>query len=39
MNENHFTFSLIHKSTKKYTDISDDISDDITDVHCTAVIG
>jgi len=25
MNENHFIFSLIRKSTKKYRDISDDI--------------
>jgi len=29
MNENHFTFLLIHKQTKKYGDIGDDVSDDI----------
>jgi len=29
MNKNHFTFSLIHKQTKKYGDISDDVSDHI----------
>jgi len=41
MNENHFTFSLIHKQTKKYGDISDDVSDDIMDwaVMWAAVIG
>jgi len=25
MNENHFTFSLIHKQTKKYGEISDEL--------------
>jgi len=41
MNENHFTFSLIHKYTKKYGDISDDDSSDIMEwaVMCDAVIG
>jgi len=40
MNENHFTFSLIYKQTKKYGDISDDVSDDIMQwaVTCAAVI-
>ena len=28
MNKNHFTFSLIHKQTKKYGDI-DNVTDDI----------
>jgi len=37
MNENQFTFSLIHKQTKKYRDIGDDVSDDIMEwaVMCT----
>jgi len=30
MNENHFTFSLIHKETKKYGDISDGVSDGVS---------
>ena len=40
MSENHFTFSPIHKWTKKYEDISDDVSNDIMEwaVMCTAVI-
>ena len=37
MNENHFKFSLIHKETKKYGDISDDIME--WAVMCAAVIG
>jgi len=28
MNENHFSFLLIHKLPKKYGDIIDDVSDD-----------
>jgi len=41
MNENHFTFPLICKQTKKYGDISDYVSDDIMEwaVMCAAVIG